>query len=183
MASNTEFVILGMLSVEPMSGYKIKQEVKQSISGFWSESDGQLYPALKRLQAAGLIQVSLPSTATKRAKTVYKILKKGRNVLIEWLNQAPLKNVIRDEFLLKIFFAANMEIEDLQVLIEDQRSKVRQQNGLLKQIRREIENHVDESPHGRYWLATLQYGQYILEAKLQWFEEMLQNFNHKTKEN
>jgi DNA-binding PadR family transcriptional regulator len=38
-----------MLSLRPMSGYDIRKTVQESIRFFWSESYGQIYPALKRL--------------------------------------------------------------------------------------------------------------------------------------
>ena len=59
MAKNTEHVILGMLAFEPMSGYAIRQAIRQSVALFWSESDGQLYPALKRLLNQGEIKIVL----------------------------------------------------------------------------------------------------------------------------
>ena len=38
----SKYAILGMLSIEPMSGYDIKKEVEKSISNFWTESYGQI---------------------------------------------------------------------------------------------------------------------------------------------
>jgi DNA-binding PadR family transcriptional regulator len=45
----SKYAILGMLSIAPMSGYDIKKQVETSISNFWSESYGQIYPALRNL--------------------------------------------------------------------------------------------------------------------------------------
>ena len=47
----SKYAILGMLSIEPMSGYDIKKEVEKSISNFWTESYGQIYPVLRNLIA------------------------------------------------------------------------------------------------------------------------------------
>ncbi|HEY3155376.1 MAG TPA: PadR family transcriptional regulator, partial [Candidatus Eisenbacteria bacterium] len=51
---STPYAILGMLSFAPMSGYDIRKEAASSIGYFWSESYGQIYPALRELQARGL---------------------------------------------------------------------------------------------------------------------------------
>ncbi len=52
----TPNALLGLLSLGPMSGYDIRQLISQSIGYFWSESYGQIYPGLKRLAAAGLVE-------------------------------------------------------------------------------------------------------------------------------
>jgi PadR family transcriptional regulator AphA len=49
--------LLGVLSLRPMSGYEIRQFMERSTSNFWSESFGQIYPALKRMLAEGLVEV------------------------------------------------------------------------------------------------------------------------------
>ncbi len=51
----TPNALLGLLSLEPMSGYDIRQMISRSIGYFWSESYGQIYPGLKRLAAEGLV--------------------------------------------------------------------------------------------------------------------------------
>ena len=54
--SPTARVILGMLGFEPMSGYEIKNFVDHSTRFFWAASYGQIYPELRRLAEAGLIE-------------------------------------------------------------------------------------------------------------------------------
>lgn len=52
----TEYVILGLLSESPLTGYQIKRIIDVRFHFFWNESYGQLYPALKSLNATGLIE-------------------------------------------------------------------------------------------------------------------------------
>ena len=54
-SSSSQEVLLGLLTVEPMSGYDLGQSIRTSIGFFWNESYGQIYPTLKRLAAAGLV--------------------------------------------------------------------------------------------------------------------------------
>ena len=49
--SSTAYVILGMLSWRPMSGYEIKALVDRSTRFFWAASYGQIYPELRKLSA------------------------------------------------------------------------------------------------------------------------------------
>ena len=61
----SKYAILGMLSISPMSGYDIKKEVETSISNFWTESYGQIYPVLKSLIAEKFVTKSVESEAGK----------------------------------------------------------------------------------------------------------------------
>ena len=56
--SATAYVILGMVSREARSGYEIKALVDETTRFFWAASYGQIYPELKRLSAAGLVEGS-----------------------------------------------------------------------------------------------------------------------------
>jgi len=37
-------VLLGVLAIEPMSGYDLGLTIRQSVGHFWNESYGQIYP-------------------------------------------------------------------------------------------------------------------------------------------
>ena len=52
----TGYVILGMVSAQPQSGYEIKALVDTTTRFFWAASYGQIYPELKRLSELGLIE-------------------------------------------------------------------------------------------------------------------------------
>ena len=54
--SKTSYVILGMLRLGRRTGYEIKSLVDVSTRFFWAASYGQIYPELKRLESAGLIE-------------------------------------------------------------------------------------------------------------------------------
>jgi PadR family transcriptional regulator AphA len=102
--SPTAYVILGMISREPRSGYEIKALVDNTTRFFWAASYGQIYPELKRLSEAGLIDGSdVPRGERKR--TVYAITEEGKRQLEDWLRQPPQTVEMREEGLLKLFFA------------------------------------------------------------------------------
>ncbi|HEX3804029.1 MAG TPA: PadR family transcriptional regulator, partial [Solirubrobacteraceae bacterium] len=70
--SPTAYVILGMVSEQPRSGYEIKATVDGTTRFFWAASYGQIYPELKRLAEAGLVVGSDAPTGGRR-RTVYEI--------------------------------------------------------------------------------------------------------------
>ncbi len=102
--SPTAYVILGMVSREARSGYEIKAAVDESTRFFWAASYGQIYPELKRLSAAGLVEGS-DAPRGERKRTVYAITEAGMAALKEWLRQPPQTSEMREEGLLKLFFA------------------------------------------------------------------------------
>jgi DNA-binding PadR family transcriptional regulator len=102
--SSTAYVILGMVSKEPRSGYEIKAVVDNSTRFFWAASYGQIYPELKRLSEAGLV-AGIDSPTGGRKRTVYEITADGEEELKAWLRQPPRTYEMREEGLLKLFFA------------------------------------------------------------------------------
>jgi PadR family transcriptional regulator AphA len=109
--SATAYVILGMIREEPRSGYEIKALVDNSTRFFWAASYGQIYPELKRLSEAGLV-VGIDSPTGGRRRTVYEITADGEEELKAWLRQPPETYEMREEGLLKLFFAGALPTEE-----------------------------------------------------------------------
>jgi PadR family transcriptional regulator, regulatory protein AphA len=102
--SATAYVILGMVRRQPRSGYEIKAAVDNSTRFFWAASYGQIYPELKRLAEAGLVEGE-DEPRGERRRTVYSITASGEEALRAWLRQPPRTYELREEGLLKLFFA------------------------------------------------------------------------------
>jgi len=55
-----ELAILGVLKEQPLHGYELKKRLAEALGPLSSVSFGSLYPALKRLQAAGALEAVEP---------------------------------------------------------------------------------------------------------------------------
>jgi PadR family transcriptional regulator AphA len=100
----TSHVILGMLGLGPMCGYEIKSFVDNSTRFFWAASYGQIYPELRRLSEAGLIEgESDPDSSRRRIE--FRLTDAGREQLERWLAAPAEIQETRDESLLKVFFS------------------------------------------------------------------------------
>jgi DNA-binding PadR family transcriptional regulator len=150
--SATAYVILGMLHREPMSGYEIKALVDNSTRFFWAASYGQIYPELKRLSEAGLVK-GADSPTGGRKRTVYAITADGEEELVAWLRQSPETFEMRDEGLLKLFFAAALPPEQAVEIVRAMRHHREAVNARL----RELEPEKDEDK-ARYPLVVLRCG-------------------------
>jgi DNA-binding PadR family transcriptional regulator len=112
--SNVAYVILGFLETkgpEPLSGYDIKQWVDNSVRFFFAASFGQIYPELKKLSEAGLIDGTANATGG-RARTEYTITKSGHAELRSWLLQPQTRLEMRDEAILRIFFSSELSKDE-----------------------------------------------------------------------
>ncbi|HWM64101.1 MAG TPA: PadR family transcriptional regulator [Solirubrobacterales bacterium] len=119
--SATAYVILGMVNREPRSGYEIKAAVDSSTRFFWAASYGQIYPELKRLSEAGLVE-GVDSPTGGRKRTVYAITDAGKAALVDWLRQPPQTYELREEGLLKLFFAGALPPEEAVEILRSMRA-------------------------------------------------------------
>ena len=173
-ASNrTHFAILGFLTLGPMSGYDIKKLVEESTENFWSESLGQIYPALRRLTEEGLIEKAEAPSEGGRPRNVYSINDRGREALAAWLREPTEPPPVRIELLLKLFFGSRCD-----------RATNRQQIlAYREQMERDLERYrsINESLHREradaadlpYWLLTLRFGERDRAAHIAWCDEAL----------
>jgi DNA-binding PadR family transcriptional regulator len=119
--SATAYVILGMIVEEPRSGYEIKALVDGSTRFFWAASYGQIYPELKRLSEAGLV-VGVEAPTGGRRRTVYEITADGEEELKTWLRQPPRTFEMREEGLLKLFFADALPRQEAAEILRTMRA-------------------------------------------------------------
>lgn len=118
--SATAYVILGMTRGEPRSGYEIKAIVDGTTRFFWAASYGQIYPELRRLSEAGLV-VGIDSPTGGRRRTVYEITADGEEELRAWLRRPPETYEMREEGLLKLFFAEALPHEEALEIVRSMR--------------------------------------------------------------
>jgi PadR family transcriptional regulator AphA len=126
-------VVLGLLANKPRSGYDIKTVVDRSTRFFWAASYGQIYPELKRLEEAGLIEgEDVPKGG--RERRVYKLTPAGHEALAEWLLGSTTTVELRDESLLRLFFADALPVEQALELLEGRKRGHEQYLEVLREI-------------------------------------------------
>jgi DNA-binding PadR family transcriptional regulator len=172
-SSSSQEVLLGLLTVEPMSGYDLGQSIRASIGFFWNESYGQIYPNLKKLAAAGLVTAKTEKQKGKPDRRVYSITPKGRAHLEKWLAVEPQPEVPRNELLLKLFFGVQAGPKTVIGYVE-RRAKIEASYlEKFRQIERELMSQMGRYPDVPYWRMAARFGQLELEAHLRWAEETL----------
>ncbi len=168
--SSSMEVLLGLLTIAPMSGYDLGQLIRESIHHFWNESYGQIYPNLKRLSAGGFVTGKIEKQKGKPDRQIYSITKKGRERLVRWLEVEPQPEIPRNELLLKIFFGAQAGPETLRNYVERMLENERAALQQFSFIEREIAKST-QYPDAPYWQIALRFGQIEVEAHVRWAEE------------
>jgi len=172
-SSSSTQALLGLLTIAPMSGYDLGRLVRASIGHIWSESYGQIYPSLKRLAAAGLVDCKTEKHKGRPDRHIYTITKKGREQLQKWLALPPQPEVPRNEMLLKLFFGAQVPA---QILIRNVDSMVETHRALLEKFAHAEHQEIDKNPQypdAPYWKMAARFGQIEMKAHLEWAEETL----------
>jgi DNA-binding PadR family transcriptional regulator len=162
----TAYVILGMLRNEPRSGYEIKAMVDRSVRFFWAASYGQIYPELRRLAKAGLVESEARPTG-RRKRTVYRLTDAGREELRSWLDRPSARLELRDEGLLKLFFAAAAEPGKAIEIIDAKQRLMEEKVAALREIEPFAAAAASSDP---FPYLVLRYGVESSEWVIEWCE-------------
>ncbi len=163
--NRTAIVLLGMLTKGPMSGYDVKQVVEISTRHFWNASYGRIYPELRRLEEEGMVTAT--EDRGRRARTLYALTDEGRRALHDWL-AAPgeLEVALRDEGVLKLFFADQLEPAEALDLVRRMRATY---EGRVRDLReRSVPAATELEPTLRFPLMTAHLGIELYEALAAW---------------
>ncbi len=166
----TDYVILGLLSHEPLTGYEIKKRIDKTLKFFWNASYGSIYPTLAQLEKENKV-TKVETTESGRDKIVYSITEIGRDALKEWLRFPVEKNELRYETLLKLFFGDNTSVEISIDHINAFEERIIAELPYLKGAVKKLEKIQDCEPAHKYYLLTAKFGVKTYEAYLEWCEE------------
>ncbi len=180
-ANQSKYMILGLLSFWPMSGYDIKFEIESSTKHFWTISYTQIYNTLKQLETEGFVDKSIEKTEGRPDKKVYSLTTAGRAHLNEWLLTPALPPQPRDESSLKLFFGHEVSIADNIQQLESYRDQLNNKLTYTQKVAEGITQwYAKDGPHRQfpnYVLLTVQKEHQILQAQLNWCHNTLKYLN------
>ncbi|MGW8322824.1 MAG: PadR family transcriptional regulator [Thermodesulfobacteriota bacterium] len=161
--------MLGLLDDGPMTGYEIKQFFRNVIRHFWSVSDGQLYPTLKKMHGDGLVSLEVVEQKGTANKHVYSITDKGREKFARWIREPVIKfEELKEPFVLKVFFFSKLSREEILEHLNAQRELHAR---ILEEIRSVRDTYEEDvSPYQRMiGYAGILY----VEVRLLWLARMI----------
>lgn len=107
--------VLGMLAIEPGTGYELTQRFEASLANAWHASHSQIYPELGRLEDAGMLEVV--GEGARRSRT-YAVTDAGRRELRDWLLDSEPNRSQRNETAVRWFLVALLDPEDRRTVLE-----------------------------------------------------------------
>ncbi|WP_026263317.1 PadR family transcriptional regulator [Paenibacillus sanguinis] len=120
----TRLLVLGILDVQPMSGYDIQQALQMTDAERWGGVlIGSIYHALKKMEQEGYVAVTSIEQTGHRQKAIYSITDTGRTYL-----QTLIKDSLRASSVLYpstlysgLSFYEKLSAEECRKALEEQR--------------------------------------------------------------
>ena len=81
LKGSTDSLLLCLISYQPMYGYQIIKDLRKRSNGYFQFKEGTLYPALHRLEKAGLIYGKWQKLPGGQERRYYYITQKGQKAL------------------------------------------------------------------------------------------------------
>jgi PadR family transcriptional regulator AphA len=101
----TTLAVLGLVALQPGSGYDLARLAARSIGYIWTPSRSQIYKVLPRLVAQRLATTKRIRQQDRPDKALYSITPAGRRALRAWLEHVDDESVgDTNIFALKLFF-------------------------------------------------------------------------------
>ena len=168
--NQTETAVLGALSVAPMTGYALREAIKNVLGHFWSESFGQIYPTLANLERQRLVT---RRGSSRPGSSTFAITASGQARLTELLEQPIQPEPPRNGLMLRLFFGRHLGPENCRSLISEAMADAQRRLAQYQEIRHQLEtNHGHQQDHP-YWLLTVSAGEHTARAAIEWADQAL----------
>ena len=151
-----------------MTGYELTKAFDRSVNFVWHAVQGQIYPELSRLAAAGLIRQT--STGPRGAKH-FEATEEGIAELRRWITHVEPARGIRNETLLRVFFSYLVDPADVESLLRREADEYRRRLAILERFAAEPP---PETPSERASGLTVDAGIRANRARIEWAEAAIE---------
>ena len=164
-----ELAILGLLKESSMHGYQLKKRLAETLGSFWQVSYGSLYPALRRLQRDGAVEMTFPQEDVARRKNVYRITPLGEEAFRELLERAGHEATQDNGFSVRLAFFQYLKPETRIRLLERRRSFLEGRGSDLQRSLQSYKERIDG-----YTLSLMNHQLASTEADIRWVDDLIQ---------
>ncbi|WP_221583363.1 PadR family transcriptional regulator [Microbacterium sp. G2-8] len=113
------YALLALLRVGPMSGYDLQKQFDTSVGHLWHAPDSQIYPELRKMEKAELIEGEEQVRGTRGTRRVYHVTAAGEEDYLAWMN-GPLSYArVREPASLKAAYLEAATPEAARSFLED----------------------------------------------------------------
>ena len=196
-----ELAVLGLLKEQPLHGYELKKRLGETLGFLWGVSYGSLYPALRRLEASGAIEIVEPAppasppvptgsitgdvaaarlrsvadrltSGTRRTRKAYRITERGDALLVELLLADDERADPEKAFALKLAFCRHVPPPARLALLERRRGVLVERLARSASPTRGRPAKSASTPD-RYLASLMEHRTRSVERDLEWIDELI----------
>jgi PadR family transcriptional regulator, regulatory protein AphA len=158
--------VLGLLQMQPTTGYELTQRFDKSLAHAWRASHSQIYPELGRLEEAGMVEVVGEGP---RGGRTWAVTPAGREELRCWMLESEPNRAQRNETALRWFLVFLLDPADRRAVLERELAFVTRHAEFL----RELSGRLDELPEPQPFAPTVDLGLRVDAVMREWLAEHL----------
>ncbi len=167
-----ERALLGLLAMQPGSGYDLVRTFETTSMGHFSGSPGAIYPALERLATRGYLTSRFDPKST-RPRKIFTLTAAGHDALEAWLKEPITARQVRDELdvLLLRFSVSETHLGPREsiAMLSDLRDAVTKRLQFVTKELRTLRPDPFLNP-----LLALEHGRSTLRATLRWIDRSIE---------
>lgn len=163
-----EFALLGLLAKGPLHGYELRKRMIALVGPFKALSFSVLYPQLRRMLAAGLIQETTVERGSKRPRIVYAATDAGL-ARFEALTESVSSEAWEDEgFEIRFAFFEPTPTKSRLRILEGRLRRLQEKADILR-------DEVEKSPIGidKYLQEWRRHSLESAEREISWLQELI----------
>jgi len=171
--------LLGLLNYEPMTGYELDKEFKESLAYFWQAKPQQIYRELNAMEQSGwLISERVPQEERPNRR-VYTITDKGESEFFDWLSspKSDIQNAtrVKSVFFMRLFFAGETNKKQALDLLYSYREQCLESVGEMERVNEAMEQTdvLYDPEKAIYWKLIAMNGEIMRKARLEWVQKAI----------
>ncbi|MGH7857875.1 MAG: PadR family transcriptional regulator [Candidatus Binatia bacterium] len=181
-ASSLELAVLGLLKEGPMHGYELSKRLNVTLGPLYRVSYGSLYPCLRRLKKAALVEEGPGQAKRRRRKTeaqrarttslrsrkVYEITPEGERFFFDQLEQGAVYDTDESRFQTRFAFFRYLPEEIRLRALEHRKAYLEEKLAEFKESLRARAERMDA-----YSRSLVDHGVATTEQDIRWLEGLI----------
>jgi DNA-binding PadR family transcriptional regulator len=163
-----ELAVLGLLHEGPMHGYELRKRLNLMLGWGRVLSYGSLYPALKKMLRANLIEETAPRTVSRRPRIVYQLTEAGNAEFQRLMSEVGPTAWEDDNFDIRFAFFGRTDMEIRLRVLEGRRSRLQER---LERVQKELA--MTQKEVDRYAAELQRHGVESVEREVRWLSELI----------
>jgi DNA-binding PadR family transcriptional regulator len=163
-----ELAVLGLLHEGPMHGYELRKRLNLMLGWGRVLSYGSLYPALKKMLRADLIEELAPKIVSRRPRIVYQLTEAGDAEFQRLMSEVGPTAWDDDTFDIRFAFFGRTDMEIRLRVLEGRRSRLQER---LERVQKELA--MTQQEVDRYAAELQRHGVESVEREVRWLSELI----------